>query len=79
MKEPVAWMLEEYNHEGGLIWYSLMLSRPTDLSWFKDLPSKKHNIVLTPLYKDETQAEKHTGIKSYKESTKKLTEAYGGL
>ena len=79
MKEPVAWMLEEYNHEGGLIWYSLMLSRPTDLSWFKDLPSKKHNIVLTPLYKDETQAEKHTGIKSYKDSTKRLIEANRGL
>jgi quinol monooxygenase YgiN len=79
MKEPVAWMLEEYNHEGGLIWYSLMLSRPTDLSWFKDLPTKKHNIVLTPLYKDETQAEKHTGIKSYKDSTKRLIEANRGL
>ena len=79
MKEPVAWMLEEYNHEGGLIWYSLMLSRPTDLSRFKDLPSKKHNIVLTPLYKDETKSEKHTGVKSYRESTKRLADAHNGL
>lgn len=79
MKEPTAWLLEEYNHEGGLIWYSLMLTRPTDLSWFKDLPSKKHNIVLTPLYRDESKAEKHTGIKSFKENTKRLIEANNGL
>jgi hypothetical protein len=79
LKEPTAWLLEEYNHEGGLIWYSLMLTRPTDLSWFKDLPSKKHNIVLTPLYKCEEKAEKHTGIKSFKENTKRLIEANNGL
>ena len=56
-----------------------MLTRPTDLSWFKDLPSKKHNIVLTPLYRDESKAEKHTGVKSYRESTKRLTDAHNGL
>ena len=77
--KPVAWLLEEYNHEGGLVWYSLMLTRPTDMSWFKDLPTKKHNIVLTPLYKDDSRAEKHTGIKSYKDTTKRLVEANGGL
>jgi hypothetical protein len=53
--------------------------RPTELSWIRDLPSKKHNIVLTPLYKDESKAEKITGIKSYKESTQKMMEAYNGL
>ena len=77
--EPSAWLLEEYNHEGGLIWYSIMLTRPKDLSWFKDLPSKKHNIVLTPLYRDESKAEKHSGIKSFKEATQRLIEANGGL
>jgi quinol monooxygenase YgiN len=71
--EPTAWLLEEYNHEGGLIWYSIMLTR------LKDLPSKKHNIVLTPLYRDESKAEKHSGIKSFKEATQRLIEANGGL
>jgi hypothetical protein len=79
MKEPTAWLLEEYNHEGGLIWYSLMLTRPTDLSWFRDLPSKKHNIVLTPLYRDETKSEKHAGVKSFKEATERHIEANRGL
>ena len=53
--------------------------RPTELSWIRDLPTKKHNIVLTPLYKDESKAEKITGVKSYKESTQKMMEAYTGL
>jgi hypothetical protein len=49
------------------------------MSWFKDLPTKKHNIVLTPLYADHTKAEKFSGVKSYKESTQRLIEANQGL
>jgi hypothetical protein len=78
-KAPYAWALEEYDHQGNLIWSSLMLTRPKELSWFRDLPSKKHNIVLTPLYKDESQQEKLDGIKSYKEATKRLVDANNGL
>lgn len=79
MQAPSAWLIEEFNHEGALIWCSLMLSRPTDLTWFKDLPTKKHNIVLTPLYKDDSKAEKLDGVKSYKEATKRLVDANNGL
>jgi hypothetical protein len=56
-----------------------MQTRPIELSWIRDLPTKKHNIVITPLYKDETKAEKITGIKSYRESTQRMIEANGGL
>lgn len=76
---PSAWLLEEFDNKGALIWCSLMLARPTDLQWFRDLPTKKHHIVLTPLFKDNSKAEKLDGIKSYKESTKRLAEANGGL
>jgi hypothetical protein len=76
---PSAWLLEEFDNNGALIWCSLMLARPTDLQWFRDLPTKKHHIVLTPLFKDESRAEKLNGIKSYKESTAKMMEAYNGL
>lgn len=79
MQAPSAWLIEEFNHEGALIWCSLMLSRPTDLQWFRDLPTKKHHIVLTPLIKDESKAEKLDGIKSYKEATKRLIDANTGL
>jgi hypothetical protein len=35
--------------------------------------------VLTPLYKDTTKEERLDGVKSYKESTKRLVESNGGL
>ena len=79
MKDPYAWAIEEFNSHGDLVWSSIMQTRPKELSWIKDLPTKKHNIVITPLYKDETQAEKITGIKSYRESTQRLIDANGGL
>ncbi|MEI6732061.1 MAG: hypothetical protein WCK90_05295 [archaeon] len=56
-----------------------MQTRPIELSWIRDLPTKKHNIVITPLYKDEANAEKITGIKSYRESTQRLADAFNGL
>ena len=43
----------------------------------KRLANKKHNIVITPLYKCEEKAEKITGIKSYKESTQRMIDANG--
>ena len=79
MKDPYAWAIEEFNSRSELVWSSIMQTRPKELSWIKDLPTKKHNIVITPLYKDESQAEKITGIKSYRESTQRLIESGNGL
>jgi hypothetical protein len=79
MKDPYAWAIEEFNSHGDLVWSSIMQTRPKELSWIKDLPTKKHNIVITPLYKCEEKAEKITGIKSYRESTLRMIEANGGL
>jgi hypothetical protein len=78
-QQPYAWAIEEFNINGDLVWSSITQFRPTELSWIRDLPSKKHYISITPLFKDELQTEKITGVKSYRESTKRLTEAYGGL
>lgn len=79
MKDPYAWAIEEFNSHGDLVWSSIMQTRPKELSWIRDLPTKKHNIVITPLYKCEEKAEKITGIKSYKESTQRMIDANGGL
>ena len=79
LKQPYAWAIEEFNINGDLVWSSITQFRPKELSWIRDLPSKKHYISITPLYKCEEKTEKITGVKSYKESTKRLTEAYGGL
>ena len=56
-----------------------MPNRPKELSWFKDLPTKKHNIVLTPMFADKDKSETFNGVKSYKESTQRLIEANQGL
>jgi hypothetical protein len=53
--------------------------RPKEMSWFKELPSKRHTIVLTPMFADMSKAERFNGIKSYKESTQRLVEANQGL
>jgi len=79
MKDPYAWAIEEFNSHGELVWSSIMQARPKELSWIRDLPTKKHNIVITPLYKDEANAEKITGVKSYRESTQRLIDAHNGL
>lgn len=78
-KDPYAWAVEEFDINGTLVWSSITQFRPKELSWIRDLPTKKHHITITPLYKDESQAEKITGIKSYRESTQRLIDANGGL
>jgi hypothetical protein len=78
-QQPYAWAIEEFNSRGDLIWSSITQFRPKELSWIRDLPTKKHYITITPLFKNESKAEKITGVKSYKESTAKMMEAYSGL
>ena len=78
-QQPYACAIEEFNNQGNLIWSSITQFRPKELSWIRDLPTKKHYITITPLFKDETKTEKITGVKSYKESTAKMMEAYNGL
>jgi len=79
MMTPDAWKLEEFDQDGNLIWSSIMPNRPKELSWFKDLPTKKHNIVLTPMFADKDKSETFNWVKSYKESTQRLIEANQGL
>jgi len=78
-KQPYAWSIEEFNINGELVWSSITQFRPKELSWIRDLPNKKHHITITPLYKDEANAEKITGIKSYKESTQRMIDAIEGV
>ena len=78
-KQPYAWSTEEFNINGELVWSSITQFRPKELSWIRDLPNKKHYITITTLYKCEEKAEKIIGVKSYKEATKRLMEAYSGL
>jgi hypothetical protein len=79
MNKPDAWKLEEFDSNGQLVWSAILPTRPSELSWFKDLPTKKHNIVMSPMYIDKSQSETFNGVKAYKESTQRLIEAGNGL
>jgi len=79
LKEPYAWATEEFNIHGELVWSSITQFRPKELSWIRDLPTKKHYITITPLYKCEEKAEKITGVGAYREATQRLVDAHNGL
>jgi len=75
--KPLAWLVEEFDSTGAIVWSGLMTSEPTELLWFKDLKSKLHNVTITPLIADTKNIIKVTNAKKY--DSKKLTEANGGL
>ena len=74
-----AWIIEELDMNGNIVWECVLRQRPINMSWYKDIPSKTHTLKITPLIKDDSRSELHTNIKSLKESTKRLTEANNGL
>jgi len=78
-RQPDGWWTREFNANNDLVFSAFTQFRPTEISWVRDLPNKKHYLVITELYKKKESAEKITGVKSYRESTKRLMEAYGGL
>ena len=78
-EHPSAWLVEEFDIHGELVWESLLKFRPTEISWVRDLPSKKHYLVITELYRKKESAEKITGVRSYRESTQRLIDANNGL
>ena len=66
--KPDAWIVEEFDSRGQLVWKMMAFFEPTELSWFKDLKNKKHNLVITPMYKKEEEAKRYDGIKKYDSS-----------
>ena len=76
MTKPIAWLVEEYDGNGTLVWSGLMTSEPTEMSWFKDLKSKLHNVTIVPLIPDTKNIKKVTNVKKY--DSKTLVEAHLG-
>jgi hypothetical protein len=54
--KPDAWIVEEFDSRGQLVWKMLAFFEPTELFWSKDLKNQKHNIIITPMYKNEKEA-----------------------
>jgi hypothetical protein len=75
--KPIAFLVEEFDSTGTLVWSGLMTSEPTEMSWFQDLKSKLHNVTITPLIPDTKNIIKVTNVKKY--DSKRLTEAENGL
>ena len=66
--KPLAYLVEEFDAEGKLVRSMLMASEPREMSWFKDLKSKMHNVTITPLIPDTNNIIKVTNVKKYDSS-----------
>ena len=73
----LAWLIEEYDSTGKMVWSGVMMSEPTEMSWLNDLKKKQHNLIITPLIADAKNIKRINNIKKY--DSKRLTEANGGL
>lgn len=76
-KEAYAWLYEEFDHNNKLVTSFISPFKPSEISFKNEIKSKLHNITLTPLYRDDANAERHIAIKRYDSS--KLVEANNGL
>lgn len=75
--KPEAWLVKEFDSKGNLVWYGLLMSEPTELSWFQDLKKKQHNLEIIPLIPDTDNIKTVSNIKKY--DSKRLVEANNGL
>jgi hypothetical protein len=66
--QPLAYLVEEFDADNKLVWSGLMASEPREMSWFKDLKSKMHNVTITPLIPDTNNIIKVTNVKKYDSS-----------
>ena len=77
VKQPYAWVYEEFDHQNKLVESRICSFKPSEISFKNELKSKLHNITLTPLYRCDDKSEKFTAVKKY--DSKLLIEANPGL
>jgi hypothetical protein len=49
MSDIKAWMIEETDRQGNLVWKMISFFQPDSLEWMRDLKGKKHNLTITEL------------------------------
>jgi hypothetical protein len=76
LMKPLAFLVEEFDSTGQLVWSGLMTSKPTSLEISQDIKNKLHNWTITPLIPDTKNIIKVTNVKKY--DSKKLVEAHLG-
>ena len=47
--ETKAWLIEEFNSQGELVWKMISFFEPDSLSWMRDLKGKRHNLTISEL------------------------------
>jgi hypothetical protein len=47
--ETKAWLIEETDQYGNVVWKITSFFEPDSLQWTKDIKGKKHNIVISEL------------------------------
>lgn len=77
MINHVAYLLEELDHNGKVVWSILSAFPPSELSWTQDFKSKRHNLRIKPLIVDESAIHLFSEIKKY--DSKHMVEANNGL
>jgi len=76
LMKPLAFLVEEFDSTGQLVWSGLMTSQPTSLEISQDIKNKLHNWTITPLVPDTKNIIKVTNVKKY--NSKILVEAHLG-
>lgn len=76
LMKPIAFLVEEFDSTGKLVWSGLMTSEPQSLEIYQDIKNKLHNWTITPLIPDTKNIIKVTNVKKY--DSKKLVEAHLG-
>jgi hypothetical protein len=64
--ETKAWLIEEFDYQGNLVWKMISFFEPDSLEWMKDLKGTKHNLTITSLIAGEVK--KVEGVKKYDSS-----------
>ena len=49
MNNVKAWMIEETDYQGNVVWKMISFFEPDSLEWMRDLKGKKHNLTITEL------------------------------
>ena len=75
MNNVKAWMIEETDYRGNVVWKMISFFEPDSLEWMRDLKGKKHNLTITELVAGNVK--KIEGIKKY--DSKRLVESNIGL
>lgn len=64
--EVLAYLIEETDYKGDVVWKIISFFEPDEMSWLKDLKKQKHNLKITELVAGNVK--KIDGVKKYDSS-----------